>query len=378
MSLPATFYQPGLHASGVYAITCVTSGKVYVGSAVDLFHRWRGHYHHLKAGTHHCKHLQRAWRKYGANEFTFAVEETCPPDQLRTREQFHIDAIPEKLRYNSSPTAGSVLGFKMSPETIEKLRNKALGFRHSEETKRKLSEARKGIPTGRSGWRMTEEQRQKLSAAKKGKPLSPDHARKCSECLKRGRERMKAQGRTAAHRENQSKARRVLFDEQLTEVKARYLAGETMTRIGADLGISRTVVRRGIRGKNLYDNSGGIVGRVKRPLSQEHREKLSAATRGKPKSPEARANIVAALQARWADVLPKMIAAARRPEAREARRLRMLGNHNTLGRKMSEEEKRRWKLAMAHTGFGKPWSEVSRAKAAAKKAGREQCSTTLT
>jgi predicted GIY-YIG superfamily endonuclease len=40
------------HASGVYQIRCIPTGKVYVGSAVDLFKRWAQHHRTLRKGEH--------------------------------------------------------------------------------------------------------------------------------------------------------------------------------------------------------------------------------------------------------------------------------------------------------------------------------------
>lgn len=59
--------------SGVYQILCLPTGKVYVGSAVDLYGRWRDHRRYLRQGIHHNKYLQAAWDKYGEESFEFWV-----------------------------------------------------------------------------------------------------------------------------------------------------------------------------------------------------------------------------------------------------------------------------------------------------------------
>jgi group I intron endonuclease len=52
-------------ASGVYQILCKPTGKIYVGSAVNLRGRWLNHRSSLRCGKHPNIVLQRAWNKDG-------------------------------------------------------------------------------------------------------------------------------------------------------------------------------------------------------------------------------------------------------------------------------------------------------------------------
>lgn len=104
-----------LDCAGVYKITCVTTGKVYVGSAARSFRRrFQDHRYNLRAGTHHTIRLQRAYNKYGADAFSFEVILICRQDDVIVYEQIVIDAVRPTL--NSSPTAGSSRGVKHSVE----------------------------------------------------------------------------------------------------------------------------------------------------------------------------------------------------------------------------------------------------------------------
>src|SRR5689334_10397216 len=51
--------------SGIYQIRCVRTGKIYVGSAVNLRARWDFHRRALAINQHHNPHLQAAWNLYG-------------------------------------------------------------------------------------------------------------------------------------------------------------------------------------------------------------------------------------------------------------------------------------------------------------------------
>lgn len=162
---------PILPFGGIYVITHVASGKVYVGSAVHVPKRWRTHKHDLNKRDHHSRMLQRAWKKYGSEAFRWeVVEPVFIKSELTAREQFWMDSLfacdPDK-GYNTFPFARSPLGRKMSPETIENMRRIRLGVKLGPPTiehRQNLSKARMGIG--------------------KGIPLSPEHAAKSAAHLR--------------------------------------------------------------------------------------------------------------------------------------------------------------------------------------------------
>ena len=128
--------------SGVYEIVNTVNGHRYIGSSANVSKRWQEHTRDLNGNKHHSVYLQRAWTKYGYENFVFSVLETCEKVLLVEREQFYFDTIhPE---YNNSPTARSPLGVKHSDETRRKVSEAGMGRVFSEEHKRKISEAEKG------------------------------------------------------------------------------------------------------------------------------------------------------------------------------------------------------------------------------------------
>lgn len=97
-------------ASGIYQIRCMATGKVYVGSAVDIQARWRNHYDSLKRGKHRNKYLQAAWDKYGARNFECTVLELVDRDNLLEREQEWLDRTEctnREVGFNLYHSAGS-------------------------------------------------------------------------------------------------------------------------------------------------------------------------------------------------------------------------------------------------------------------------------
>jgi predicted GIY-YIG superfamily endonuclease len=50
--------------SGVYSISSLTDGRVYVGSAIDLYTRYMNHKKDLSKNSHCNKKLQNFYNKY--------------------------------------------------------------------------------------------------------------------------------------------------------------------------------------------------------------------------------------------------------------------------------------------------------------------------
>jgi group I intron endonuclease len=173
--------------SGIYEIVNLVNGKRYVGSAVEFARRWRGHRSCLVRGKHHSRYLQNAWNKYGEAAFDFRVIELCDPQILIEREQFHIN---ERAEYNCSPSAGSILGLKLteeqkqrrrgrkqSPEWVAKRLAAHIGAKRSPETRAKIAAKARGrkLPP------RSAEYRQKISERTKGRQMSPEHMAKLQE-----------------------------------------------------------------------------------------------------------------------------------------------------------------------------------------------------
>lgn len=129
----------------VYQIRNMKTNKVYVGSAVNFQKRKANHLWLLKNNTHHSLALQRAWNKYGQENFVFEIlEENIDLERLIEIEQKFIDERGFGHGYNMYPTAESPRGRICSESTREKFRTKALGNKyhlgknHSVETKETL------------------------------------------------------------------------------------------------------------------------------------------------------------------------------------------------------------------------------------------------
>lgn len=156
--------------SGIYAIVNKINGKRYIGSASNIRNRWYAHQMLLRNGNHHSIHLQRAWSKYGENNFSFIVVEYCDKSALIQREQYHFNTMQPE--YNTAKFAlTSMLGSRHTASTITKISTSHKGITHSDEARKKMSLSRRGVKRQPH----TEETKLKMSLASKGKPKSIVH-----------------------------------------------------------------------------------------------------------------------------------------------------------------------------------------------------------
>jgi group I intron endonuclease len=80
---------------GIYRIKNLKNKKCYYGSSKNIKKRWRTHLNDLKNGKHHNTHLQRSWDKYGEDNFVFELVEECDETILLELEQKYLDLNPE-------------------------------------------------------------------------------------------------------------------------------------------------------------------------------------------------------------------------------------------------------------------------------------------
>lgn len=111
--------------SGVYKIEHISSRKVYIGSSKNMYRRCHRHMSELRHGKHNNQFLQRAFIKYGKNDFKVESLEKCTKEILEEREQFYIDkykSFNEKYGFNLLKKAYSPKGRIVTEKTKEKLR----------------------------------------------------------------------------------------------------------------------------------------------------------------------------------------------------------------------------------------------------------------
>ncbi len=165
--------------SGVYSITHISSRRVYIGSSSSIRTRLYRHRRELNAGIHQNPRLQRSWTKYGASAFVFKVVEVVECEaHLLEREQFWLDLLDNK--FNILLVAGKPAGFKHSPETRKKMSDNARARQSSPESRQAMSESLKKM------WANPEIKASKVAAMKDGMHSAAGIARRA----KKSKDRM--------------------------------------------------------------------------------------------------------------------------------------------------------------------------------------------
>ena len=112
----------------VYSIENKVNGKCYIGSTTNPRVRWSKHKGDLNRKRHHSFVLQRAWDKYGEDNFSFKVLLKCDKkDKIEYENRCMV-----LQSYNILKTARELHIF--TPEVRAKMRDVKLGVKYSKES----------------------------------------------------------------------------------------------------------------------------------------------------------------------------------------------------------------------------------------------------
>jgi group I intron endonuclease len=133
-------------APGIYLITNVETGVVYVGQSVNIKTRWGIHRSTLNRQKHSNCYLQSAWLRHGPDSFVFSIYRDMSDvglDQLADAlNEAEIEALGQfKRTYNLM--MGGVSGVVASEETRVKMGKSQKTRWADPEYRAKMSEARK-------------------------------------------------------------------------------------------------------------------------------------------------------------------------------------------------------------------------------------------
>ena len=134
--------------SGIYMLTNKLTKDIYIGQSIDISNRFLNYFNLSYLKSKDSFIISRALIKYGYSNFSLTILEYCEISDLTIREQYYFDKL--NPQYNILKIAGSSLNFKHSEDTKTKIskslkgvyvkENSALyGSIHSEDTKNRMS-----------------------------------------------------------------------------------------------------------------------------------------------------------------------------------------------------------------------------------------------
>ena len=124
----------------------------------------------LKKQIHKNTILQRLFNKYGVNSFVFEIIEILnDPNELLLREQFYLDALSPNV--NILKVAGSAFGYKHTEESKNKISRRNTGRKMTQSQIQKGVISRIGQKTSK-GCKRTDAAKKHLSELKKKKVIN--------------------------------------------------------------------------------------------------------------------------------------------------------------------------------------------------------------
>ena len=201
---------------GIYCIENVINHKKYIGQSVHIQRRWYEHKYELNKNVHDNNYLQKAWNKYGCDNFKFYIIEICDEKDLNDKENYYIslyNTMDDKYGYNlkidganrliSESTREKLIqaarkkrpnkdifgsknpmfGKHLSEDAKNKIRESRVGTKASDETKSKLSEMRSGTNNPRCVSVYCPELNETFWGAKEAELKYGVNRNKISECI---------------------------------------------------------------------------------------------------------------------------------------------------------------------------------------------------
>jgi predicted GIY-YIG superfamily endonuclease len=258
-----------MKVSGIYQIQSKCKPeRIYIGSSVNIKRRWAEHIRMLNKNKHHSKKLQRHYNKYNLTDLLFSVLLSCPKKDLIKTEQFFLDSY--KPFFNECPVAGNCIGFKHSEESKEKMSRDRIGRKHSRESILKMSASKIGNIPWNKGKQMppvSQETREKMSLVRKGRTSQNKGKHPSEETLQRMREAQKGPRPWLVGKKHPPVTEETKQKLRLAWAKRGYtISEETKKKM-----IGRVPWNKGLSSWNKG-----------KKMSQEARDKMSASKKGKP------------------------------------------------------------------------------------------------
>ena len=104
----------------IYEIKNNITNKRYIGSSKDYTVRWARHLNDLLNNKHHCIYLQRAFNKYGRDQFSFnVIQEISTRQEMLHIEESLLNSTEELYNISKSASGGNLITYHPNVESIK-------------------------------------------------------------------------------------------------------------------------------------------------------------------------------------------------------------------------------------------------------------------
>ena len=231
-------------SAGIYKLTCIPNGKIYIGKGVNVnerlkaypkcgrnigiyiknaitkygwdsfnveildifetFDKEKDHDHLLNVESNYMKLFNSTNREFGYNVCSYSTDRTGIPHSEETKRKMSLSQMGKRVSESTKEKLRKInLGNKHSDATKEKMRNSRLGYQLSEESKDKVRQARLGkthteeslkkmrdVKLGKKMKPLSDETKEKIRNGNLGKKMSEESKKKMRQA-KLGRKRLK-------------------------------------------------------------------------------------------------------------------------------------------------------------------------------------------
>lgn len=112
--------------SGIYMLTNKLTNDIYIGQSIDISKRFKNYFNLSYINSKNSSFINKALIEYGYSKFSLTILEYCEKSDLIVREQYYFDKL--NPQYNILKIAGSSLNFKHSEETKLKISRSLKNF----------------------------------------------------------------------------------------------------------------------------------------------------------------------------------------------------------------------------------------------------------
>ena len=251
---------------GIYRIKNLINNKCYYGSSKQIEKRFTRHKRELKNNIHINCILQRAWDKYGEDNFLFETVEECDINALFETEQKYLDLQPE-YNIGIKSSGGDNLTKNPNKDKIIKKITESVKKRYDlmtdEEKKEKHSQPMKANPNWKGGISIS-------NCEVCNKKIS-QNAKRCMEHIEyeRNGENNPFYGKTHSEetKKKLSESRKGKKPTNMTQVVIDNIVYESLVEASRQTGIPSPTILWRIKSKNKKYESYQSHPSIKAPLS---------------------------------------------------------------------------------------------------------------